>query len=182
MIAFTIDEITPCLKNTETGELVQTEVVELKRKSFLSRFNSRNGWYINWGKFASNIRIFALVLEGTMDIQGMIAVSPNSDAKALHIDWACTAPQNNKWQYGVQKYSGVGGHLIAVASELSVMYGYEGYVFGEAMDEAVLKHYMEHFGAERLPAVLHPYAMVIRGEKTKKLREVYDYVWTDETI
>ena len=74
MIAFTIDEITPCLKNTETGELVQTEVVELKRKSFLSRFNSRNGWYINWGKFASNIRVFALVLEGTMEIQGLIAV------------------------------------------------------------------------------------------------------------
>jgi len=182
MITFTIDELTPCLKDSESGALVQTEVIELKRKSFLSKFNSRNGWYINWGKFAGNTRIFALVIEGTMDIQGMVAVSPNNEAKALHIDWACTAPQNNKWQYGVQKYAGVGGHLIAIASELSVMYGYDGYVYGEAMDETILKHYMVKYGAERLPAVLHPYALVIRGEQTAKIREVYDYVWTGETI
>ena len=37
MITFEIDELTPCLKDTETGELVQTEVVELKRKKVASK-------------------------------------------------------------------------------------------------------------------------------------------------
>ena len=50
------------------------------------------------------------------------------------------------------------------------------------MDETILKHYMNHYGAERLPSVLHPYALVIRGEQTAKIREVYDYDWTDEII
>lgn len=47
MITFTIDEIIPCLKSTETGEIFETEVVRLKKKSFLSKFNSKTGWYIN---------------------------------------------------------------------------------------------------------------------------------------
>lgn len=37
MIAFKIDELTPCLTDALTGETFQTEVVELKRKSFLSK-------------------------------------------------------------------------------------------------------------------------------------------------
>lgn len=35
MIDVFIDELTPCLKDTETGELIQTEVIQIKRKSFL---------------------------------------------------------------------------------------------------------------------------------------------------
>ena len=48
MICFRIDELTPCLKNVETGEIYETEVIELRRKSFLSKFNKRTGWYVNW--------------------------------------------------------------------------------------------------------------------------------------
>jgi hypothetical protein len=36
MICFRIDELTPCLKNVETGEIYETEVIELRRRSFLS--------------------------------------------------------------------------------------------------------------------------------------------------
>lgn len=35
MINVLIDEFTPCLKDARTGELVQTEVIRIKRKSFL---------------------------------------------------------------------------------------------------------------------------------------------------
>lgn len=182
MIAFAIDDLTPCLIDTLTGETIQTEVVELKRKSFLSKFNSRNGWYVNWSKFAPGVRIFALVIYGTMDIQGLIAVEPNPSYKAVHILWACTAPQNNVWETGEQKYKGVGGHLFAIASELSIMSGFDGTVYGEAMDEEILKYYVNQFGASRLPKTIHPYAMAINSATAKQIREVYDYDWSDEVI
>lgn len=35
MITFTIDALTPCLRNTLTGDIVETEVIRIKRKSFL---------------------------------------------------------------------------------------------------------------------------------------------------
>lgn len=48
MINVLIDEITPCLKDTRTGELVQTEVIQIIRRSFLRKYNEKNGWYVNW--------------------------------------------------------------------------------------------------------------------------------------
>ena len=48
VIAFKIDDLTPCLTDALTGETFQTEVVELKRKSFLSKFNADTGWYVDW--------------------------------------------------------------------------------------------------------------------------------------
>ena len=182
MITFMIDEITPCLKDCETGELLQTEVVELKRKSFLSQFHSKNGWYVNWSKFPKKVRVFALVLKGTMDIQGLVAVSPNYEADSMFIDWACTAPHNNIHIYGNQKYNGVGGHLFAIASELSMRYGFGGWIYGYAMNQEIYEYYINHFGANPLPRSIHPYGIFISGEQARKIREVYDYDWTDEII
>ena len=34
MINVLIDEFTPCLKDNSTGELIQTEVIKITRKSF----------------------------------------------------------------------------------------------------------------------------------------------------
>jgi len=56
MITFVIDELTECLKDSITGEKLETEVIELKRKSLLSKFNSKNGWYVNWGTFPEGVR------------------------------------------------------------------------------------------------------------------------------
>lgn len=179
MITFEIDELTSCLKDSITGENLETEVIELKRKSLLSKFNSRNGWYVNWGGFPDGVRIFALVLKGTFDIQGLIAIEPDYEASAVHIVWACTAPQNNIWRYGIQKYIGVGGHLFAIAAELSEKYGFEGFLYGEAMDETIMRYYMEKFGAFALPRE-HPFSICFPSEETKKIREAYDYVWTED--
>lgn len=43
MINVIIDEFTPCLKDARTGELVQTEVIRIRRKSFLKKYNKKNG-------------------------------------------------------------------------------------------------------------------------------------------
>ena len=45
MIDAWIDELTPCLKDNDTGELVDTEVIRLHRKSFLSKYNQKNHWF-----------------------------------------------------------------------------------------------------------------------------------------
>ena len=52
MITFKIDGLTPCLREIVSGEIYETEVIRIRRKSFLSKFNKRTGWYINWSKFS----------------------------------------------------------------------------------------------------------------------------------
>lgn len=75
MINVYIDEFTPCLKDSRTGEFVQTEVIRIKRKSFLKKYNKKNGWYTNWETLVDENEIYALVVEGSVDIQGLVAVA-----------------------------------------------------------------------------------------------------------
>ena len=182
MITFQIDEFAPCLKEVSTGEIYETEVVRLKRKSFLSKFNKRTGWYINWGKFPEGTEVYALVLKGTMDIQGMIAIQYDKEARAVYVIWGCTSPENNIWQYGKKKFAGVGGHLFAIAADLSVKAGFDGFIVAEAMDQELLDYYMKAFGAAPLPPVNNPYRFMLSDDMSNKLREVYTYDWTDEEI
>lgn len=182
MIAFTIDEMVPCLKDVETGEIYETEVIRLCRKSFLSKFNSHTGWYVNWSKFDQDTEIYALVLKGTVDIQGLVAVKYDDENRAVHLLWGCTAPQNNIWMYGRQKYAGVGGHLFAIASELSVKHGYEGFVYGEAMDQALYHYYINKYNAIPLPALGVPFRFMLSEKTTEVIREVYDYEWSSEQL
>lgn len=182
MITFTIDTLTPCLKDTSTGEIYETEVIRLKRKSFLAKFNKQTGWYVNWSKFEDDVEVYALVLKGTVDVQGLVAIKYDESSKAVHMVWACTAPWNNKNKNGIQLYEGVGGHLFAIAAELSFNCGYEGYVYGDAMNFDVFKYYVEKFHASPILTNMTPYRIAINGENTKKLMEVYNYEWTEEEL
>ena len=182
MITFTIDTLTPCLTETSTGEIFETEVIQLKRKSFLSKFNKRTGWYVNWSKFEDDVEVYALVLKGSVDVQGLIALRYDECAKAVHIVWACTAPWNNKIESQSSRYQGVGGHLFAIAADLSFQHGYEGYLFGEASNVNVLQHYIDNFQAIKLSVTGSPYHFMIEGENTQKLMEVYNYEWTEEEL
>ena len=182
MITFKVDEVTPCLKEISTGDIYETEVVRIKRKSILKKYNRNTGWYVNWSKFADDVEVYALVLEGTNDIQGMVAIQKDDSAKAIYVLWGCTAPHNNIWQYGEQRFSGVGGHLLAIASEVSVKCGYEGFLYGEAMDKDLYDYYCDKFGAAYLPPLNNPYRFMLSGESTQHIREVYTYEWTNECI
>ena len=179
MIAFRIDEIVPCLKHNATGNYVETEAAKVERKSYLSNFNRHTGWYVDWSQFLKDCEVYALLIKGTTDVQGLIAVQYDDSAKAVYIRWGCTSPQNNIWQYGTQEYSGVGGHLIAMAAELSEKHGYEGFVYGEAMDEELYEHYCTRYHALPLPRLgKNTPRFMISGDVTKALREEYDYEWT----
>ena len=50
------------------------------------------------------------------------------------------------------------------------------------MDQEIYDYYINKFGAEPLPRSIHPYGIYLNGEKTRKIREVYDYEWTEETL
>ena len=83
-----------------------------------------------------------------------------------------------------KKYSGVGGHLFAIAGKKSIEYGFDGFVFAEAMDEKILSHYQEKFQAEKFPFGVppHPYRFIINQANMKKIIEEYSYEDTDEEI
>lgn len=181
MINVFIDEFTPCLKDGKTGELVQTEVIRVKRKSFLKKYNKKNGWYVNWASLVDENEIYALVVEGSVDIQGVIAIAPDKDMNAIYITWMCTSPDNNKLLVDEVRYMGVGGHLFAIAAQKSFDYGYDGYLYGFAANQELLEHYINAFNSEFI-GVLHPYQFAIDEENAKKIMEVYDYDWTDEEI
>ena len=171
-----IDEIVPCLKETATGDLKETVVFKIQSRSYLKDFNTKNGWHINWSKIPKDVEVYALAIRGSNEIQGLIGVKNDPNAKAAYIHWACTAPQNNKHDFGTQKYEGVVGHLVAIAVEKSLEWGYDGTVHGFVANKDLVKHYEEKFNA-KLIAMLHPYQVVIESEYAKKLLEVYTYEW-----
>ncbi len=180
-ISVRIDDFTPCLKSASTGELVDTEVIRIRRKSFLSSYNIRNGWYTNWASLVDNAEIYALVVKGTVDIQGLVALQRDPDAKAVYIQWMCTAPWNNKEKTETPRYEGVGGHLFAISGSISEEAGFDGYVFGFASNKEVLAHYIEKLGAIHI-GILHPYQFAIEADAMKKILETYTFEQTDEEV
>lgn len=173
-----IDEIVACLKNTETGELHETVVFRIESRSFLKKFQKSNGWHIDWNKIPSNIEVYALALKENNEIQGLIGIVADNDARAVYIHWACVAPHNNKWEFQKQKYAGVGGHLFAIAADKSIQYGFDGVIYGFAANQKLLKHYIEKFNADYL-GIVHQYQFMIGEFSARQLLEVYHYEWNE---
>ena len=173
-----IDEIVPCLKDTETGDIKETVVFKIQSRAYLKKFQKSNGWHINQNGIPKNVEVYALALKDDNTIQGLVGIRNDKDSHAVYLHWACTTPHNNIHEYGVQKYIGVGGHLFAIAADKSIEWGYEGAIHGFAANENLLKHYMNVFHAEYL-GMLHQYQFFIDEEQAKKLLEVYHYEWNE---
>ena len=168
--------IVPCLKDTETGEIKETVVFKIESRSYLKKFTKKGGWHINWNEVPNDVEVYALALHDTNEIQGLVGVRNDVDAKAGFIHWACTAPWNNKHDFGKQKYEGVGGHLFAIAVDKSLQWGYDGTVHGFAANMELVKHYVEVFNAIHLGR-LHIYQIAIPATYARHLLEVYTYEW-----
>lgn len=181
MINVYIDEYTPCLRDSKTGEIFETEVIRIKRKSFLSKFNKRNGWYVNWVELLKENEIYALVIKGTVSIEGLVALKAIDDYGAVYVTWLCSAPHNNPIIAETKKYIGVGGHLFAIAIDRSIKNGFSGAITGNAANKDLLNHYCEVFNATHI-GIIHPYQFFIDEENAKKIIEVYQYEWTDDEL
>lgn len=171
-----IDELVPCLKDTSTNELKNTAVFKVESRSYLKNFTQKKGWHIDWARIPKEVEVYALVLQDTTEIQGLIGIRDDKDADAVYIHWACSAPQNNKHDFGSQKYCGVGGHLFAIAIDKSLQWGHGGAVYGFAANEELLEHYINTFQGEYI-GTLHKYHFWIPEESALKIKEVYQYEW-----
>lgn len=117
------------------------------------------------------------MLKGSVDIQGLIALEDSPESKAAHIIWAVAATHNNIYRNGKKLYAGVGGHLFAIAGNRSEKLGYGGLVYGEAMDQEIMSHYINAYGAQQFPYRYpkHPYRIIIDSIAMTKIREEYTY-------
>ena len=97
-----IDEIVPCLKDTQTGNIEETVVFKIESRAYLKKFQKSNGWHINWYNLPRDVEVYALALKADNTIQGLVAIRNDKDSNAAYMHWACTAPHNNKHDYGKQ--------------------------------------------------------------------------------
>ena len=79
-----LDEIVPCLKDTETGEIKETVVFKIESRSFLKKFTENNGWGINWIDVPNDVEVYALALKENNEIQGLVGVKKNASVKAAY--------------------------------------------------------------------------------------------------
>lgn len=147
----------------------------------MQKYNKKNGWYVNWASLLQDSEVYALVIKGTVDIQGLVSIQHQTESKSTYIQWMCTAPQNNKELTDNPKYSGVDGHLFAIAGEKSIQAGFEGDVFGFATNIELYNHYVQKLDATEI-GILHPFHFGIFAQEMKKIMEVYTYEWTNEEL
>jgi hypothetical protein len=163
-----IDKFTPCLENAQTGKIMPTEF----SKATYKELRTLNGWNFNWtDKQLKDTEIYKLCLKGDDKIQGLVALTDFKRDMAVYVNIAESAPHNlgeNK------KFIGVGGHLFAIAAKISMEKGYGGFVFMDAKNTELVKHYNKALGAVLLGRP-HPYRMFIDEEHAIKLLEMYTF-------
>ena len=163
-----IDGFTPCLENTATGEFEETffsQVTENELKSI-------KGWKFNWrAKDLKDTKIYKLVIKKRpYEIQGLVALRVFEKDMAVYVNIAESAPHNIGKE---KKYSGVGGHLFAIAAYVSKELGFGGFVFMDAKNIDLVKHYQTTLGAVLL-GIPHPYRMYIDEYAAEKLLSIYE--------
>lgn len=156
-----IDELTDCLIERQTGNLVDTYYekrnVPIKQKDF-------KGWKFDWSKPEKNgYDIYELFLKDSETVQGRIAY--RIDGGVADVDIVESAPQNMGHN---GKYKGVGGHLFALACQASFEAGCDGFVAFTAKTN-LIEHYKESLGAK----VLNGQRMYIDESAAKVLIEKY---------
>lgn len=161
-----IDEITPCLKECETGNILNTVfkyagVEELKGLQ-------RKGWNFNWAHpDLEGANIYKIQIEGDDEIQGIIAAKIVKGA--VYVPLVESAPHNLGES---KKYEGVGGHLFAIAIKLSVLNGFGGFIYFDAKNMELVEHYRKMLGAECL-GFYHEYRMQVETEQAQKVLKEY---------
>ena len=171
-----VDKVVPCLENAITGRKLPTTVSKVTSKKEILNCTVKRKWYFNWPKLLKEYDIYALRVKGSDQIEGLIAIEDDKNAKAVKMACACSAPWNNK-QICAPNLLGVGGHLFAIASDISNSLGYDGLIYGFAASRPLVEHYIKVFGAVFV-GFLHDYHFFIDVDESRRIREVYDYEWS----
>ena len=146
-----IDGLTNCLVNRATGEECDTQYRLISKT--ITKADAENlkaeGWLFDWSIPHSNgYEIYELLIKGSEECQGLIALKHIRDQLYTHVDVVESAPKN-RGKNG--KYQGVGAHLFAIACKLSWDVGNEGFVQFKAKTDLV-EHYRETLNAKNIDA------------------------------
>lgn len=164
-VSIEIDEFTPCLVEKSSGRIVDTQYSLATKEDLMLK-----GWNFNWNsKDLDNAEIYKLTLENDSVIQGLLAINDEPSNYAIYLKLVESAPHNTGKN---KKYDGVGGHLFAIAAQKSIEKGYGGFVYFEAKNPSLVKHYKEKFGAKHIGGV-HQYRMVIDEDAAQILLKKY---------
>jgi hypothetical protein len=139
MVDIHIDRLTNSIVKRATGEVFETDVLEVVTEDLLNLSN----WNFDWLKESHFHTIYKLVTEVEPQvIQGLLSLSPQKDHVWLSL--VENAPLN-LGRNGV--YEGVAGNLFAFACRHSVELGLDGFVAFEAKS-ALVKHYQNTLRAK----------------------------------
>lgn len=162
-----IDKLTPCLIEVSTGAIKQTTFSLATAKDTLA-LQSR-GWHFNWAaRDLMRSNIYKLQLKGDSVIQGLVATEFFRGAVCVNL--AESAPHNRPSN---KLYEGVGGHLFAIAIKLSMAVDCGGYIFFDAKNIELARHYEETFGANLVGSKINKYRMEIDVDAAQELIKKY---------
>lgn len=168
LVDLEVDSFTPCLVDRITGEIIDTDYC-IVAPSELGGFK-KQGWLFDWtDKSLKDSSIYKLCLRADAMAQGLVALEFNDADRAVHIILAESAPHNKGHS---KRYDGVGGHLFAIAAKVSLEVGYGGFIYFEAKNMNLVRHYQEKFGAVYI-GIPHPYSMIIDEYAAQRLLNSY---------
>ena len=156
-----IDELTDCLKDTKTGNLVDTEVKTLPRNSIKGLTKD---WAFDWPKVDKDDMLRGVYVKDDKTLQGLAAIKDLPAEHAMYVSLVESNPINR----GANKrYSGVGGHLFAEACKQAKDKGYD-YIYFDAKTK-LISHYEKELGATRITSQ----RMIIDGKAFNDLIKKY---------
>jgi len=138
LVDIEIDKLTNSIENTISGDIFDTEVVQLFAKDI--KQIKKAGWLFNWQeqiKLSDRATYKLVVKDNQKIIQGLISLSNRGDHLYMHL---IESANFNKGKNKI--YAGVPGNLVAFACKLSFENGYEGYLAFDAKT-VLIKHYQE---------------------------------------
>ena len=162
-----IDKLTPCLIEVSTCKVLQT-VFSIATADDISGLNEQD-WLFDWTAEAlQKTNIYKLLIKGDDTIQGL--ASAEVIRGAVHVHLVESAPHNRGEK---KQYEGVGGHLFAIAMKLSDANGFGGYIFFDAKNEDLVRHYSDMLGASIVRTRVHEYRMDVSERNAHRIIKKY---------
>lgn len=135
---FVIDKLTKSIENTTTGEVFDTEIVQLTMHD-LQQIR-KSDWQFDWIKEIKDKRklVYKLTtVNNTTIIHGLISIEDKQDHIFMHL---LESAKFNKSKNKV--YFGIPGNLVAFACKVSLDKGYQGFLAFDSKT-ALIKHYQD---------------------------------------
>jgi len=148
-----IDEVTPCLRDTQDKIFVNTHYNKIKPISpeAAQKMRKFEFWKFDWSSDRlENCNVYALYAENSKATQGLIACREYRNTGKTKGYIEVVLAEANPANVGKSgRYRGVGAHLFAIACQESFDKGYDGFVTFYSKSELV-EHYKEMLHATEL--------------------------------